>query len=696
MKQTFTYVALLAATICGWSQTDLKTYYATTNGLNQAALKTALYNIIKNPQVVGYDNLWQYFPITDKRADGSVWDMYSNNTYEFTDDGSTVVGMDREHAFPKSWWSSGIKPDKYSCYSDLFNLNPADAKANQAAKSNWTMGVVNTDTVVLFDNGVVKSGYDKDGYRVWEPADAYKGDFARTYMYVVTCYEFIATAGTGNSPTWSSNAQRQIVWNSNETYPIFTEQSVQMLLDWHHNDPVSEKELNRNEAIFKIQGNRNPFIDCPDFADYIWGNKKNDNFLVDLVTGLPFVSIPKTGDSFKFKGDTIHAEQQLRIQIKANNISKPIDWQIVGKTKGTFTLPTPQIAVNDLKNGRVQTIGYTSVVPAHDTVNLVLNSSELAAPVTVRLTAEARDVFRVLAPDIDDEAFVVKWKPSADAKKYRIDVFQWQTLGERGWTDKVAEDFRLLFPTDWTRSQNGFSWSSQNGGAVKLGSATNGGHIATPIMEMGDSVRVRVRALQTNVKDVAPTLVVWLDGATDTTEIGRFPVGTDTLWFESAVANSLNRGSVRFAVEKSNRTTITDIDIDSYENVDTKVAVRDTAVTGKSCVIDGLGRGERYFYTIQPLGGEFATVYGPFEVITGKTGLQAVPATDLFWKVENGILAIDHLPANTAIALYDSLGRQLYACNHNTAQALSVPLAGNGLYILHMQGFAPVKILKTR
>lgn len=696
MKRISTYIALLAATACVSAQTDLKTYYAATSGLNKGELKTALYGIIKDPNVVDYGNLWQYFPQTDRKADGTVWDMYSNNAYTFPGDGSTVVGMDREHAFPKSWWSSGVKPDKYGCYSDLFNLNPADAKANQSAKSNWTMGVVDMTKTVLFDNGVVKSGYDKNGYRVWEPADEYKGDFARTYMYVVTCYEFISHAGTGGTPTWSSDAQRQIVWNSSATYPIFTDKSAAMLLEWHHSDPVSEKELNRNETISKIQGNRNPFIDCPDFADYIWGDQKDEAFDLELLSPKSFFSVPRDGEQFQFKSDTIHATQQLRMQFRASNATMPVDWKIEGKTTGTFALPSAQLSVSDLKAGKPQTLIYTSAMPAHDTVSLVLTSDELSAPTTIKLIAEARDVFQVLAPDIDSESFVVKWRPSADATGYRIAVFLLKDLGEKDWNSKIAEDFGTSFPADWTRSASGFGWSSQNGGIVRLGSEINGGYIATPQMPLGDSVRVRVRAFQTNAKDKNPTLSVWLDGATDTTEICRFDIGTDTLWFAASASNGIGNASVRFAVEKSSRTTVTDIAIDSYENVETKVYVCDSTAVGQSCTIGGLVQGEHYFYTIQPTGGEFPTVFGPFEVVTGPTGLRAAHASDIFWKMEGRTLTIDKLPANADIALYDALGRKVFAHAQNASQTLAIPLDGDGLYILRVQGCTPVKILKTR
>lgn len=696
MKRIETSLALLAIAAVCLAQTDLKAYYASTNGLNKGELKTALFEIIKNPNVVSYNDLWQYFPQTDRKADGTVWDMYSNNVYTFPDDGSTAIGMDKEHAFPKSWWKSGVDVDTYGCYSDLFNLNPADAIANQTAKSNLMMGEVRSDTIVRFDNGVVRSGYNKDGSRVWEPADEYKGDFARTYMYVVTCYEQICTGGKDGGPTWSSDAPRFIHWNSSETYPIFTDYAIELLLRWHHNDPVSDKELNRNETISKIQGNRNPFIDCRYFADYIWGSQNDEPFDIELLSPNSFLSKPRDGEQFSFKGDTINTTQSLRMQFKAIYATQPIAWKIEGESVGTFALPSEQLSVADLTASKVQTLTYTSSRPARDTVNLVLTSDELPTPTTVRLIAEARDVFQVLDPTIDDESFVVRWRPSADATGYRIFVYQMQDLGEKDWVRIIDEGFGTSFPSDWTRSANGFSWTSQNGGLVKLGSASNGGFVATPTLALGDSVRVQVRAFQTNVKDKNPMLSVWLDSPTDTVALGSFAIGSDTLLFDTVVGNSVGRASVRFAVEKSSRASITDIVIDSYENVESRVAVCDTTATGQACLIEGLQAGEHYFYTIQPTGGAFPTVFGPFDVITGKTGLHAATHADIVWTIEGNTLTIDRLRTNADVALYDTLGRKVFARTKNTQKTLTVALNGHGIYILHVQGCAPIKILKSR
>lgn len=659
-----------------------------------------MYEIIKNPRVVGYDNLWQYFPQTDRKADGTVWDMYSNNTYYFPDDGtSTATGMDKEHAFPKSWWSSGVNSNKYDCYSDLFNLNPADAKANQSGKSNWTMGLVDTTANILFNNGIVKSGYDKNGYRVWEPGNEYKGDFARTYMYVVTCYEFISTAGTNGTPTWSSDAQRQILWNSKDTYPIFTESSIQLLLEWHHNDPVSEKELKRNEIIYGIQGNRNPFIDCPAFADYIWGDKKDEPFDIALITGKAFFSMPQNGETYAFKGDSINRQQNLKMQFRANNVSKPIAINIVGNTKGEFTLSKTTLTAAEATNGAILTLGYTSSVPARDTVQLQLVSDELDAPVVITLTAEAFDTFRVLDPDVTENTLTLRWTASADADRYAISVFQPRDTGEMAWLNILDEEFVWQnLPDTWSYSVNskgtrvGVEINQQN--YVKLASGSYDGFVQTPALHVGDTVIVSTRAAQYNNNSTAN---VSLTIAANDTDIATHAITSDFQTFIDTIITTQPTLAFRFTAKKGKQVWLDAVRIDTHTGIESQVLIRDefpATTTDTHYTVSDLVTDEHYWYTIQPQGGTYETIYGPFEVVITPTAVKRLPAGNIIWSVGRDVLHLEQLPAHADITLYDLAGHTLFTVRKNTNYALDIPLTTSGIFILQIAGRKPTKILK--
>ncbi len=264
-------------------------YYDHIDGKSDKALKDALYDSIhggvryqygttqyhstNNPPQWKKGDLkaygtWQAFPLTDLTDEGTVWDMYSNSVryYPYTP-GESGCGLNIEHCFPKSWWG-GADND---AYKDLYHLNPSDARANQTGKSDFPPGIV--DSIVKFDNGSLRQGYMKGHpkHRVYEPADEYKGDFARAYFYIVTAYQDF---------TW---ADKYSAYLTNDDYLVFQPWLKDLLLAWHRQDPVSEKEINRQHIISSIQHNRNPYIDYPDLVEYIWGNKRGEQVrLADL------------------------------------------------------------------------------------------------------------------------------------------------------------------------------------------------------------------------------------------------------------------------------------------------------------------------------------------------------------------------------------------------------------------------------
>lgn len=230
-------------------------YYNSAVGKKDAELKTALYQIIKTHNVLEYYSSSTSFLKTDWHPDGYFWDMYSNYKRSYWS------GMNREHNMPKSWWSTN--PETTIAYTDLHNLYPSDATAN-SAKSNYPLGIVDSNPV--FTNGVVKVGNNIfPGYMglVFEPANEYKGDFARDYMYVVTSYEDYMN-------NWRILGTSSMLLNG-ASYPVFKPYAINLLLEWNRNDPVSTKEINRNNEVEKLQKNRNPFIDFSILAEFIWG-----------------------------------------------------------------------------------------------------------------------------------------------------------------------------------------------------------------------------------------------------------------------------------------------------------------------------------------------------------------------------------------------------------------------------------------
>ena len=212
----------------------------------------------------GAHHSWDAFFHTDRDTlTNQVLDLYSNNVRYFNPEKPTasVKDFDIEHMLPKSWWGGDVNP----AYCDLYHLVPGDYSANRS-KSNHAPGIPSDST---FNNGsfVTGSGANYGLPRVFCPADQYKGDFARAYFYIATCY--------GDSLTWISKGEPGIAM-TNEGWQEFQPWLRDLLLEWHRLDPVSEKEKARAIEVNKIQGNRNPFIDYPDLAEYIWGDKQGE------------------------------------------------------------------------------------------------------------------------------------------------------------------------------------------------------------------------------------------------------------------------------------------------------------------------------------------------------------------------------------------------------------------------------------
>ena len=251
-------------------------YYQKANGKKGAQLKTALCGIIYNRTKESYDGLLEAYKKSDVRSDGKIWDMYSNITkYTPGNTGGNSkegAGYNREHSFPASWFG-----DKNPMNSDLNHVYPTDAYINNM-RSNMPFGETKNPTKTSA-NGFSKVGpcsYPGYSGKVFEPNDEYKGDFARTYFYMVTCYEEKLSDWYKNN---SSTPVTAVL--DGKAYPGLKAWQLEMLMKWAKNDPVSEKEIARNNAVYEYQTNRNPFIDYPGLEEYIWGTMTTTAFSYD-------------------------------------------------------------------------------------------------------------------------------------------------------------------------------------------------------------------------------------------------------------------------------------------------------------------------------------------------------------------------------------------------------------------------------
>jgi endonuclease I len=333
MRKQSTLLLLVLLVSTNWLLAQIPSgYYTPATGLTGAQLKTALYNIIKDHTVKSYDYLWTAYQTTDKKANGKVWDMYSDvpggtPPYEYTF-GTNQCGnysgenscYNREHSFPKSWFN-----DASPMVSDLFHIYPTDGYVN-GRRSNYPYGTVSSPSWTS-QNGCKLGPCSAPGYTgtVFEPIDEYKGDFARTYFYMVTRYENLVVS-------WNSNAEAQPTLNGT-TYPCFDTWILNVLLAWNAADPVSAKEISRNNAVYAIQVNRNPYIDHPEYVDAVWGTS-------------PAIAEP-TNHALSFAVSST-TSTSITLTWNDNDGAQPAGkFLILANTTGVFSTPVDGVPIAD-------------------------------------------------------------------------------------------------------------------------------------------------------------------------------------------------------------------------------------------------------------------------------------------------------------------------------------------------------------
>ena len=295
MRKAFIFLlALIGLAQAVWaedvnSSTSLTVYYASIDGKAtdlQDALRKELctvisagyvstgYSALKDKMYAASSNPTDFVNGTNKTLE----DIYSSKEYKASDNGSSAkncgTGWNKEHTVPQSWF------DKQSpMVSDAFHVYPTDIKMN-SLRSSYPYGENNAAL------GCSMFGYGKlgastfPGYTgtVFDPGEggahgSYKGDLARTYFYMATRYRttnFTSGSG-GTSFTYASGVAN------------LTPYMCALMLKWHREDPVSEKEMKRNNAIYAHQKNRNPFIDYPELVEYIWGNKVGEEIVLGAL-----------------------------------------------------------------------------------------------------------------------------------------------------------------------------------------------------------------------------------------------------------------------------------------------------------------------------------------------------------------------------------------------------------------------------
>lgn len=469
-------------------------YYDSLDGLSGAALKTAVHQIVYPHTELSYTGLSKTFQQTDLYPNSKRWwDMYSNIPLY----APSFSGLNREHSLPKSWWG-GL--DTTPAYVDINHLYPSEMDANMA-KSNYPLGMVDMTKTLTFDNGVTRVGVPVrqqggGASRVFEPDDQYKGDFARTYFYMATCYQNL---------TWKYTYMLE-----NNTYPTLNSWSRQMLMDWARADEVSQKEIDRNEAVYKLQSNRNPFIDFPDLFEYIWGSKFGEPFSLSEHLGgsssdtTPYLITPVQGMTLDFsqvalgltttaklhlKGQNLKAGQQVNLTIYDNASTDDADKFFLDGDKSRQQVAAT--AVNDA-DGMWVTITYRpTALGEHDT-RLVVSGAGISGSVGIGLHGECLPYPSLSAPvatpaiDVTSTSYVATWQVTPD-EVVDYYIVNRTIYGSNPSTQQLVAEENCLEIDDFTGNE---SYTVQ-------------------------AVRLAVKSLESNVIQVRPGAITGVDlGAT--------------------------------------------------------------------------------------------------------------------------------------------------------------------------------------
>lgn len=655
-------------------------YYDAAIGKKKAYLKTALHLKIKNATVLKYGGgkgfTWSGFAKTDVRpTDGKVWDMYANSNFSFRGD-SSVIGMNIEHSFAKSWWGGA----ETQAYKDLHHLNPSEALANQR-KSSYMMAVV--DSTIIYNNGVIKVGKTtlKTGMVIpaWEPADEYKGDFARIYMYMVTAYEDYA-------PLWGYDSEHQL---DNNTYPVFEPWAVNLYLIWAKQDPVSVKEINRNNEVYKIQGNRNPFIDFPDMADYVWGDLTYKPFTYNGIVDYPYLQFPSQLDTLAFGKVYSQQSKVEHLTIKAENITSDLQIEISGSNQSKFKLSNNTILKSEAETGINLPIQFDADETGSNVALLTISGGGIE-PIQVVLSANVSEEFIALpATDISARGFTANWTISKGTNDYLLDLFSLRPTGNYLPETVVEQNFNFTLPSSWTKE--GYTEMSSIG-AVKLGTGAQMGKVnLINAIQMPGKYRVIVIAKQFS-NDNNAALALQINNQTQVT----WNTSVNNKTFTADVYVSDIQSIISLRAEAGKRVYVDNFILEYLRPEQSKISIDNYPINVGNVLsykVVGLKSDSNYYYTVQP-------VENPNLVsnsIQVKTDIQVgfryqVENSYFIHKNTEGVF-IQNLTPNTQCNVFDINGILIFKKLIDSENTF-IPIPKKGIYIFQIINKQEVENLK--
>jgi uncharacterized repeat protein (TIGR02543 family) len=351
-------------------------YYNNAEGKTGDALKIALHNIIKGHQVVSYSGLLDAYAYTDCYPDGKIWDIYSDKHWGLSQDCGSYNSegdcWNREHTWPQSWFNEKNGPK-----SDLFHVMPTDGYVNNR-RSNYPYGEVSYASWTS-SNGSKLGSCTTSGYSgtVFEPVDEYKGDIARNFFYMSVRY-YSEDSGWGSSGMTNKSEIKD--W------------AMTMLLRWSDEDPVSDKEIARNNAVYGYQNNRNPFIDHPEYARMIWDPNYTpaDTYNITCASGLQHGNVSAPTSAPEGSTVAITATPEAGYMVVAYSVYKTgsPNTTVTVSSNGTFTMPGYDVTVSATFTVNNTDYYITLGAVSHGSISASETSAKSGTPITLTATPD--------------------------------------------------------------------------------------------------------------------------------------------------------------------------------------------------------------------------------------------------------------------------------------------------------------------
>jgi endonuclease I len=633
--------------------------------------------------------LYNIYKTSDNLPNGKVWDMYSikadGTANYYYSHGSATCGSykkegdcyNREHTFCDSWLGNAT-PQR----SDAHHLIPTDGYVNNR-RSSFPHGKVKTASWTSSNGSKLGTSDPATGYSgtVFEPIDEFKGDFARMYFYVATRYE-------SKIGGWANNGSANQILAGN-SYPAYKSWFYTLMLAWNSLDPVSTKEINRNNIIYRFQNNRNPFIDYPELAEHIWGNKVGQPWNVQ-GGDFPYISAPVYGQEIDFGKVAYGNNRSTTLHVKASNLTGNLTLSLTGTNASDFTVSTQTIEKTQAESGFDVTVTYNAVSVGAKAAVLNIAGGGVTS-VSVPLKALSSDEFMALpASNVSHSGFTANWTVSATAQNYSLNVFTLESDGSTQPAVLLEESFDNGMPALW--DAGGFT--EVKDGSVRMASGGSNGSISTPPMDLSTSGMVLTVKAKRYGTDSNADITVSIDNG----EVTKWTTEASSKEFSITLDEFSDASVITFSAASGRRVFIESVKLEIPAEVYRPVSVAGFPVeTGNILTypVNGLLENTLYYYSVTALGNDAKESERIAVETQSANAVDKTEKNNTLWiRTQSGV-QLKNMSDNYQITVTDLLGKKVFTQSSSSPE-LHISLPQKGLYLLriqHNQQSETIKIL---